>query len=69
MKVHTEMPPHREEVFEYKKSNFNTAQSMYLLTEHEPITSSVTSIISPAWGRVHGTWSLNPQDSETFNLY
>lgn len=69
MKVHTEMPPDREEVFEHKKYNFNTVQSMYLLKEHEPVPSSVTSIISPAWGRFYGTWSLNPQNSETFNLY
>lgn len=51
------MPTDRKEVFKCIKDHFNTAQLdfMYLLKEHEPLAFPVTSIISPAWGKLYGT--------------
>jgi len=71
MKVHAEVPKDRKGDFEHIKDHFNRAHLdfMYLLKEHEPLAFSVTSIISPAWGRFYGTQPLNPQSTETLNLY
>lgn len=42
---------------------------IYLPKEHEPLAFSATSIISAAWGRLYGREPVNPESTETLNLY
>lgn len=67
MKVLIQVSTGKKKVFAHMRDH--QLDSICLPKEHEPVAFSVTSIISPAWGRFYGTKPVNPESTETLNLY